>query len=309
MTLDVGGTSADIGIVRDGRPVLSSEEHIAEFPVLIPTVAVSSIGAGGGSIIWLDPTGSLKVGPRSVGADPGPACYGTKGSLIPALTDAFLVAGLLEPGQRLGGKLPLQLSPARDALGTIASTAHQLGGGGRGRGDPHRDRHDDGGGFQRSCAPRRGCAALSHGRVRWRRPFARRVARRRAFNRYDPDPVASRRAQCAGRGARRPRRRPGAAGLYDAAADSLRDRLAELLRELEATASAMDRRADRAISPPRPHAPRSRLRCGMMARATTLPCRSTAHGSPKAILHASARHFTRRIARPTAMPTKTHRSG
>ncbi len=78
MTLDVGGTSADIGIVRDGRPVLSSEEHIAEFPVLIPTVAVSSIGAGGGSIIWLDPTGSLKVGPRSVGADPGPACYGTK---------------------------------------------------------------------------------------------------------------------------------------------------------------------------------------------------------------------------------------
>ena len=120
MTLDIGGTSADIGIVRGGRAVLSSEEHIADFPVLIPTVAVSSIGAGGGSIIWLDPTGSLKVGPRSVGAEPGPACYGT-GSLIPALTDAFLVAGLLEPDQRLGGKLPLQLSPARDALGTIAA--------------------------------------------------------------------------------------------------------------------------------------------------------------------------------------------
>lgn len=120
MTLDIGGTSADIGIVRGGRAVLSSEEHIADFPVLIPTVAVSSIGAGGGSIIWLDPTGSLKVGPRSVGADPGPACYGT-GSVIPALTDAFLIAGLLEPGQRLGGKLPLQLSPAREALGTIAA--------------------------------------------------------------------------------------------------------------------------------------------------------------------------------------------
>jgi N-methylhydantoinase A len=121
MTLDIGGTSADIGIVRDGRPVLSSEEHIAEFPVLIPTVAVSSIGAGGGSIIWLDPTGSLKVGPRSVGADPGPACYGTKGSLVPALTDAFLVAGLLEPGQLLAGKLPLQLAPARAALDTVAA--------------------------------------------------------------------------------------------------------------------------------------------------------------------------------------------
>jgi N-methylhydantoinase A len=122
MTLDIGGTSADIGIVRDGRPVLSSEEHIADFPVLIPTVAVSSIGAGGGSIIWLDPTGSLKVGPRSVGADPGPACYGTKSSLVPALTDAFLVAGLLEPGQLLGGKLPLQLAPAREALATIGDS-------------------------------------------------------------------------------------------------------------------------------------------------------------------------------------------
>ena len=121
LTLDVGGTSADIGVIRGGRPVLSSEEHIAEFPVLIPTIAVSSIGAGGGSIIWLDDTGSLKVGPRSVGADPGPACYGVKGSLIPALTDAFLVAGLLAPGQRLGGKLPLRLEPARQALDTIAS--------------------------------------------------------------------------------------------------------------------------------------------------------------------------------------------
>src|SRR5690348_12254766 len=120
MTLDVGGTSADIGVIRAGRPVLSSEEQVGDFPVLVPTIAVSSIGAGGGSIIWLDPTGSLKVGPRSVGADPGPACYGT-GSLIPALTDAFLVAGLLEPGQRLGGKLPLQLLPAREALGTIAT--------------------------------------------------------------------------------------------------------------------------------------------------------------------------------------------
>ncbi len=101
MTLDVGGTSADIGVIRAGAPVLSSEEQVGDFPVLIPTVAVSSIGAGGGSIIWLDSTGSLKVGPRSVGADPGPACYGS-GSIIPALTDAFLVAGLLTPGQRLG---------------------------------------------------------------------------------------------------------------------------------------------------------------------------------------------------------------
>jgi N-methylhydantoinase A len=88
--------------------------------VLVPTVAVSSIGAGGGSIIWLDSTGSLKVGPRSVGADPGPACYGS-GSLTPALTDCFLLAGLLTPGQRLGGKLALQMAPARAALDTIGA--------------------------------------------------------------------------------------------------------------------------------------------------------------------------------------------
>ena len=102
---------------------------VGDFPVLIPTVAVSSIGAGGGSIIWLDSTGSLKVGPRSVGADPGPACYGS-GSMVPALTDAFLVAGLLTPGQRLGGKLALQLAPARAALATIGErlgwTAEQV---------------------------------------------------------------------------------------------------------------------------------------------------------------------------------------
>jgi N-methylhydantoinase A len=71
MTLDVGGTSADIGVIRGGRPVLSAEEHIAEFPLLIPTIAVSSIGAGGGSIIWLDPTGSLKVGPAASAPIPG----------------------------------------------------------------------------------------------------------------------------------------------------------------------------------------------------------------------------------------------
>ncbi len=119
LTLDIGGTSADIGVVRGGRPVLSSEEHVAEFPVLLPTIAVSSIGAGGGSILWLDPTGSLKVGPKSVGADPGPASYGS-GSRVPALTDAFLLSGLLAPGQRLGGRLPLKLEPALEALATLA---------------------------------------------------------------------------------------------------------------------------------------------------------------------------------------------
>ena len=160
MTLDVGGTSADIGVIRGGRPVLSSEEQIGDFPVLVPTIAVSSIGAGGGSILWLDPTGSLKVGPRSVGADPGPACYGT-GSLIPALTDAFLVAGLLEPGQRLGGKLALQMAAGARRAGDVgAADRHQRRGSGGWR-DPRRHRADGGRGLARAGAPRCRCAELS----------------------------------------------------------------------------------------------------------------------------------------------------
>lgn len=116
MTLDVGGTSADIGVVRAGKPVLSSEEHIADFPILIPTVAVSAIGAGGGSIIWIDGTGSLKVGPRSVGSDPGPACYGDNPDALPALTDAFLLAGFLSQDHKLGDRLTLSLDSAIRAL-------------------------------------------------------------------------------------------------------------------------------------------------------------------------------------------------
>ncbi|MQA06091.1 MAG: hydantoinase/oxoprolinase family protein [Streptosporangiales bacterium] len=127
LTVDMGGTSADIGVIRAGQPVLSSEEHIAEFPLLLPSIAVSAIGAGGGSIIWRQ-NDTLKVGPRSVGADPGPACYGNPDATHAALTDAFLVAGLLGAGQQLAGRLPLQAEPAASALaqlgaGTAAETA------------------------------------------------------------------------------------------------------------------------------------------------------------------------------------------
>ena len=119
MTLDVGGTSADIGVVRRGRPVLSAEERVADFPILVPTVAVSAIGAGGGSIIWADATGALKIGPKSTGADPGPACYGLSGGGAAAMTDAFLIAGLLNPERRLGGRLELHRAPARRALDVV----------------------------------------------------------------------------------------------------------------------------------------------------------------------------------------------
>jgi N-methylhydantoinase A len=119
ITIDIGGTSADIGVIRGGRPLLSSEEHVSDFPVLVPTVAVSAIGAGGGSVIWIDDAGALKVGPRSVGADPGPACCGLSDSAEPALTDAFLTAGLLSPTQKLGGRLEIDPQLARRALANV----------------------------------------------------------------------------------------------------------------------------------------------------------------------------------------------
>ena len=124
MTLDVGGTSADLGVVRRGQPALSTEERVSGFPILVPTVAVSAIGAGGGSIIWIDQAGTLKVGPKSTGAAPGPACYGTAENGVPAMTDAFLLAGLLNPDRPLGGRLKLHEEPARRAL---AAVGHRTG--------------------------------------------------------------------------------------------------------------------------------------------------------------------------------------
>ncbi|MCB1387620.1 MAG: hydantoinase/oxoprolinase family protein [Rhodobacteraceae bacterium] len=119
ITVDVGGTSADIGVIRGGMPVLSPEEHIADFPILVPTVAVSSIGAGGGSLIWLDEAGSIAVGPRSLGASPGPACYGRQDDR-PGMTDAFLLSGWLGTEQLLAGMLPLDIERSRRAMANVA---------------------------------------------------------------------------------------------------------------------------------------------------------------------------------------------
>jgi N-methylhydantoinase A len=115
ITLDMGGTSADLAVVRDGQPLYSTDETVGEFPVVMPAVGVSSIGAGGGSIAWLDAVGVLKVGPRSAGADPGPACYG-RGGREPALSDAFLLCGFLNPENFVGGRLRLYPEHAATAL-------------------------------------------------------------------------------------------------------------------------------------------------------------------------------------------------
>jgi N-methylhydantoinase A len=128
ITLDVGGTSADIAVVEDGRPRVSTSEHVGGVPVMMPVVGVTAIGAGGGSVAWVDDVGVPKVGPQSTGARPGPACYG-RGGTEATLTDAFLVSGFLDPEQFLGGRMPLDPSLAEKAIarfaGPLGMTPHE----------------------------------------------------------------------------------------------------------------------------------------------------------------------------------------
>jgi len=121
ITLDMGGTSADVCLIRDGKFASSYEGNVGGFPVRLPMVDVNAVGAGGGSIAWIDRDGLVKVGPMSAGAHPGPACYGTGGEQ-PTITDANLILGRLEPAGLLGGRLPLDLTRARSAFAPIAAT-------------------------------------------------------------------------------------------------------------------------------------------------------------------------------------------
>ena len=121
ITFDVGGTSADIGIVIDGRfaEATACDTLIAGYPVLAPMIDIHTIGAGGGSIAYVDSAGAFRVGPRSAGADPGPAAYG-RGGGEPTVTDANLVLGRLDPDNFLGGAMPLDRAAARRAVGGLA---------------------------------------------------------------------------------------------------------------------------------------------------------------------------------------------
>ena len=115
ITLDVGGTSSDIALVSGAKPLIRSEGVIAGFPVRVPMVDVNAIGAGGGSIAWIDDGGGLRVGPHSAASDPGPACYG-RGGLEPTVTDASVVLGYLDPDYFAGGDVELEVQRARDAI-------------------------------------------------------------------------------------------------------------------------------------------------------------------------------------------------
>lgn len=109
VALDMGGTSTDVCLIHDGQVETLSERRVLGQPVRLRSLAVESIGAGGGSVAWVDRGGALRVGPRSAGADPGPACYG-RGGEEPTVTDAYLVLGYLSPEGEVGG---LRLDPDR----------------------------------------------------------------------------------------------------------------------------------------------------------------------------------------------------
>ncbi len=119
MSLDIGGTSADMALIIDGQPQYGIGEQVGDFPIFIPTVSVTSVGEGGGSIAWVDALGVLKVGPESAGSTPGPACYG-KGGVRPTITDAFAVCGFIGQGELGYNAVRIDLEKAREAVGTIA---------------------------------------------------------------------------------------------------------------------------------------------------------------------------------------------
>ena len=115
ITIDVGGTSADVSLIESGKPLVSIEGKIDTYPLRTPMVDVTTIGAGGGSIAWVDPSGGFRVGPQSAGADPGPACYG-RGGEDATVTDASVVLGYLNPDYFAGGSLKLDPDASHRAV-------------------------------------------------------------------------------------------------------------------------------------------------------------------------------------------------
>jgi N-methylhydantoinase A len=115
----MGGTSFDASLVVDGKPNLSNEAELEGLPIQMSIVDIHVIGAGGGSLAWLE-GGHIRVGPRSAGSAPGPACYG-RGGTEPTVTDANAVLGRIDPANFAGGRMTLDLSAARTAVGRIAT--------------------------------------------------------------------------------------------------------------------------------------------------------------------------------------------
>ena len=116
---DMGGTTFDVAMIEGGKSVLDEQPVIDKYAYLMPKVAVSSVGAGGGSVVWLDENGLLRVGPDSAGADPGPACYGRGGTRL-TVTDVDLILGFLDASAFLGGRMRLDIAAAERAADELA---------------------------------------------------------------------------------------------------------------------------------------------------------------------------------------------
>lgn len=118
LTMDMGGTSTDISLIRAGMPIVAEGGEVGDFPLTMPVTGIEAIGAGGGSIARLDGT-VLRVGPKSAGADPGPACFG-KGGSAATVTDAYLLCGYLDPEKFLGGAMRIHADAAERAYAPLA---------------------------------------------------------------------------------------------------------------------------------------------------------------------------------------------
>lgn len=115
ITIDMGGTSSDICLIDKGQPGLTTEADIEGYPIKLPMIDINTIGAGGGSIAWIDDGGALRVGPLSAGADPGPVCYGRNGK-EPTVTDANAILGRINPAYLLGGEMAMYLDRAEEMM-------------------------------------------------------------------------------------------------------------------------------------------------------------------------------------------------
>jgi N-methylhydantoinase A len=120
ITFDMGGTSTDVSLVQGGEPSLAPETEVDGLPIRTPVLDIVTVGAGGGSLVWIDDGGMLRVGPRSAGADPGPACYG-RGGAQPTVTDAHVVRGTIRPDAFLGGSMRLDADAAHRAFADVAA--------------------------------------------------------------------------------------------------------------------------------------------------------------------------------------------
>ena len=184
ISFDMGGTTAKASLVRDGEPTLAPGYYVGGYasghPVMLPMIDVVEVGAGGGSIAWIDDVGALKVGPQSAGADPGPICY-RGGGTEPTITDANVVLGRLDPHNFLGGEMMLDADGAR--AGIEQKIADPLGHGhGRGGAGDRRDRDLENVARGARSVGREGLrsARLRAGRLRRRRAAARLGDRARA---------------------------------------------------------------------------------------------------------------------------------